>query len=138
MNNSRFAIAIHILTLLELSKEELLASDYIAGSININSVLVRKEISELRKAGLIDSKEGKNGGFFLAKNADSINFGELFKIIYPDPILSLAKNTPNPQCPIGKDINEHLAHLYIEAEKALVERLKNYTLKEFCQKFTNK
>lgn len=138
MNNGRFAIAIHVLTLLEVSKEELLASDYIAGSININSVLVRKEIAELRKAGLVDSKEGKNGGFFLAKKADDINLGDLFKVIYPDSIFSFAKNTPNPHCPIGKDINKHLEGLYIEAELALVQNLKKHSLAEFCQKFISK
>lgn len=135
MNNGRFAIAIHILTLLELDRESLLASDYIAGSININSVLVRKEITELRKAGLVDSKEGKNGGFFLAKNADQINLGDIFKIIYPNSIFSFAKNKPNPQCPIGKDINKHLENLYVDAELSLINKLKNYTLAQFCQKF---
>ncbi|ADY53016.1 transcriptional regulator, BadM/Rrf2 family [Pseudopedobacter saltans DSM 12145] len=135
MNNGRFAISIHILTLLELSNEELLSSDYIAGSININSVLVRKEITELRKAGLVDSKEGKNGGFFLAKKADDINLGDLFKAVYPESIFAFAKNSPNPNCPIGKDINKHLESLYVEAELSLVQELKRHSLAEFCQKF---
>ena len=135
MNNGRFAIAIHILTLLHLSKEELLVSDYIAGSININAALVRKEIAELRKAGLVDSREGKNGGFFLAKNANAINLADLFKIIYPENIFSLAKNTPNPNCPIGRQMNKHLENLYADAELSLLEKLKGHTLQDFCKNF---
>jgi DNA-binding IscR family transcriptional regulator len=65
--NGQFQIAVHILTLLSKQPDELLSSDYIAGSININPVLVRKEISNLRKYGLIDSKEGKAGGYTLKK-----------------------------------------------------------------------
>ncbi len=135
MNNGRFAIAVHILTLLTLEEEELLVSDYIAGSININSVLVRKEIAELRKAGFVDSKEGKSGGFFLAKTPEEINMKDLFKTIYPDNIFSFAKNAPNPACPVGKDINKHLNKLYISAELALLEELKNYSLADFCKNF---
>jgi predicted transcriptional regulator len=42
-------------------------SDYLAGSINVNAVLVRKELSNLIKNHLVISQEGKNGGYKLAK-----------------------------------------------------------------------
>lgn len=135
MNNGRFAIAIHILTLLEYSKGELLSSDYIAGSININPVLVRKEIGVLKKAGLVNSKEGKNGGCYLLKDAAKITFEEVFKIVYNGNLLSFAKNKPNPKCPIGNNINNQLEKLYADAENALYEKLKENTLKKFCEKF---
>lgn len=135
MNNGRFAIAVHILTLLALTEEELLTSDYIAGSININSVLVRKELAVLRKAGLVDSKEGKNGGFFLAKSSIEITMDILFKILYPEGIFSFAKNEPNSNCPVGKDINKHLNRIYINAELSLLKELKNYTLANFSKGF---
>ena len=44
MNNTRFATAIHILTLLDKNSDAWLTSEWIAGSININSAIVRKEI----------------------------------------------------------------------------------------------
>src|SRR6476620_10496786 len=100
MNNGRFAITIHILTLLCKSPGELLSSDYIAGSININPVLVRKEIAELKKAGYIESKEGKNGGCMLSKSPEHINFADVLKLVSSNSILSYAKNVPNPYCPV--------------------------------------
>lgn len=36
---------------------------------------------ELRKHGLIHSHRGKNGGYLLAKPADSITFGQIVRII---------------------------------------------------------
>nr|WP_294894694.1 Rrf2 family transcriptional regulator [uncultured Pedobacter sp.] len=135
MNNGRFAISLHILTLLCKSKGELLSSDYIAGSININPVLVRKEIIQLRKAGYVDSKEGKNGGCFLSKKADEISLADLFKMVYQNPVLSLAKNRPNPNCPIGKAINANLNELYEEVEEAMLAKLAKSTLADFCLKF---
>ncbi|GAA3977815.1 Rrf2 family transcriptional regulator [Pedobacter ginsengiterrae] len=135
MNNSRFSISLHILTLLDDAKGTLVSSEYLAGSININPVLVRKEIMNLRKYGFVDSKEGKGGGSFLAKNASDINLGEVYKAINNSRILGQSKNEPNPKCPIGKQINQHLNTLYSDAEKALIENLSKQTLADFASKF---
>lgn len=135
MNSSRFSISLHILTLLDEAKGTLVSSEYLAGSININPVLVRKEIMNLRKYGFVDSKEGKGGGSFLAKNASNINLGAVYKAVNNSNILGQSKNEPNPKCPIGKQINQHLNTLYSDAEKALIENLSNQTLADFALKF---
>src|ERR1700761_916528 len=102
--NGRFPIAVHILTLLSKAEGELLSSDYIAGSININPALVRKEISNLRNHGLIISKEGKSGGYGLGKAAKQITMGDIYDAVKNQPLLGEAKNTPNPDCAVGKKI----------------------------------
>jgi len=141
MTDGRFAISIHILTLLAkaekgwLEGEEWLSSEFIASSININPVLVRKEISKLRHAGLVQSKEGKNGGSALAKPAGQILLSEVYKVVYDRPVLGLAKNDPNPKCPVGREINAHLTTLYQEAEKGLLEKLGQTTLQQFEEQF---
>jgi DNA-binding IscR family transcriptional regulator len=77
--NARFQIAIHILTLLDYEQGTLVSSDYIAGSLNTNPALVRKEISNLRNHGLIESKEGKGGGYTLGKPATQITWPMFLK-----------------------------------------------------------
>eukprot|EP01133_Synstelium_polycarpum_P013467 gene13467-15870_t len=99
MNNGRFAISLHILTLLDQSNGEVLSSEYIAGSININPVLVRKELISLRNQGLVLSKEGKNGGSYLAKPSTEITLAEIYNSVKQISLLGQAKNTPNPKCP---------------------------------------
>ncbi|MDN3588155.1 Rrf2 family transcriptional regulator [Pedobacter aquatilis] len=133
--NSRFPISLHILTLLEDAKGEVVSSDYLAGSININPVLVRKEIVNLRKHGFVESKEGKGGGSYLAKSAAEINLGEVYKAVRTENILGQSKNEPNPKCPIGKQINQHLVTLYSDAEHALIGNLSKQTLADFALKF---
>jgi DNA-binding IscR family transcriptional regulator len=116
MNSGRFAISVHILTLLTFSEEEWTPSEYLAGSININPVLVRKELSNLRERGLVLSKEGKSGGSRLAKPAGQIFMSEVY-------------------CPVGRKINDHLDSLYDDAEKTLLASLGKMSLAEFCSKF---
>lgn len=134
MNNGRFATALHILTLLATQPGERLSSEYIAGSININPVLVRKELSHLRNHGLVESREGKNGGSTLAKPASNILLSDIYQVVQHAPLLGRS-NMPNPACPVGRQINGHIDQLYKVAEKALVDQLGKITLAEFCAQF---
>jgi Rrf2 family protein len=133
--NGQFQIAVHILTLLNAAPGELLSSDYIAGSININPVLVRKEISNLRKYGLIASKEGKAGGYSLGLAPEKILFSDVYRAVKVQPALGQAKNKPNPACPIGKQISQHLDDLAEEVDLSIFNKLKTMTLADFSSKF---
>lgn len=135
MSNSRFPVSLHILTLLNEAKGAVVSSEYLSGSININPVLVRKEIMNLRKHGFVESKEGKGGGSFLAKNASDINLGEVYQAVRSSNVLGQSKNEPNPKCPIGRQINQHLDSLYNDAENALIASLSKQTLADFALKF---
>jgi Rrf2 family protein len=135
MNNGRFAISVHILTLLTAAKDELLSSEYLAGSINVNPVLVRKELGNLRRHGMVESKEGKNGGSCLAKPASQIKLSEVYAAVKQDALLGHSKNKPNPDCPIGRDIAQHLDSLYDEVELALMKKLGQTTVADFLKKF---
>lgn len=135
MNNSSFSISVHILTLLASAKGELLSSDYMAGSININPVLVRKELINLRNHNLVISKEGKNGGAYLSRPASEIYLSEVYEAVKRSSLLGQSKNAPNPNCPVGRQINTHLINLYSDAEKALTDQLKTVTLAQFLKQF---
>ncbi|ROH97493.1 Rrf2 family transcriptional regulator [Chryseobacterium daecheongense] len=135
MNNTRFATAVHIMTLLEKSPQEWLTSEWIAGSININPVIVRKEMSVLREAGLIISRQGKEGGSRLARNPESISISEIYAVVKNTEVLGKKNQNPNPACSVGKDINVHLNTLFEETDKLVVSFLGNKSLKEFSDQF---
>ena len=135
MNNGRFATSLHILTLLAFKADEWLSSEYIAGSININPVLVRKEISNLREAGLVESREGKNGGTTLALPPSKILLSDVYKAVRQEMLLGRTKNSPNPDCVIGRQINRRLDELYTDVEQTLVQKLGKKTLADFYKQF---
>lgn len=135
MNNTRFATAIHIMTLLADHPEDWLGSDYIAGSININPVMVRKEIGVLTQAGLVTSRRGKEGGTQLSRPSDKITLDEIFEAVKNSEILGKKNQNPNPKCPIGRQINHQLDVLSQETENLVTSFLKNKTLAEFSHQF---
>ncbi|WP_116106613.1 Rrf2 family transcriptional regulator [Lewinella sp. IMCC34191] len=134
MNNGRFATALHLLTLLRLNRGELLSSDYMAGSVNVNPAVVRKELSNLRDRGLVTSKEGRGGGYSLGKPATQIQLSEVYQVVRDTHVLGRS-NDPNPDCPVGKQINGHLQDLYRRADEALLNQLGQLTLEDFGRKF---
>ena len=77
---SRFTIAVHILTLIAQNKENetKLTSDLIAGSVGVNPVIIRKTLSQLKKADLILVQRG-SGGATLVKTPEEINLLQVYR-----------------------------------------------------------
>ena len=135
MISGKFAITIHILTLLSKFPDEYLSSEFIASSMNLHPVLVRKEIANLKKNNIVESKEGKNGGTKLAKAASSISLDAIYKMTFETVSLGFSKNTPNPKCPVGKKINENLENLYDDINEKISLQLKGISLEDFSNQF---
>ncbi|TDE42279.1 Rrf2 family transcriptional regulator [Flavobacterium rhamnosiphilum] len=135
MISGKFAITIHILTLLTKFPDEYLSSEFIAGSINLHPVLVRKEIANLKKNSIVESKEGKNGGTKLLKSAAKISLDTIFRMTFDTVSFGFSKNEPNPNCPVGKQINKNLENLYGKINEKISLQLSSISLEDFSNQF---
>jgi Rrf2 family protein len=135
MVKSKFAISVHILSLLSVSESEWLSSDMIAGSLNTNPALVRKELAALRDAGLVEGKEGKNGGSRLTRSPNNIRLSDVFQLVKEQHIFGFSPNLPNPDCAVGKGMNDALEHLFDGIDQAVYDKLNHITLAEFSAQF---
>lgn len=135
MISGKFAISIHILTLLTKFPDEYLSSEFIASSINLNPVLVRKEIANLKKNQIVISKEGKNGGTKLNISPSKVTLKQIFESTFEEISLGFSKNEPNLKCPVGKEINQNLSTLYTTLNDSVMKQLEATTLEEFANKF---
>ncbi|MDE1190606.1 MAG: Rrf2 family transcriptional regulator [Arachidicoccus sp.] len=134
MSNTKFATYLHILTLMAKEGDIYLSSEYLSSSINIHPVIIRKNLSELRSSGLIESKEGKTGGSKLARPAKKIKLSEIYNLVNDNSALGKS-NTPNPACNVGKQINKHLEQLYETVDKKIIKALGKESLQDFANKF---
>ncbi|MGM5629333.1 Rrf2 family transcriptional regulator [Apibacter raozihei] len=135
MNDRHFILSMHILTLMAKNSDEWLSSEFISGSINVNPVLVRKELSNLSKHGFIQTKEGKNGGSRLNKPAEKIMLSEVYASVYNQTLLGKLLADPNPKCCVGKKINENINELSSSIEEVVLKQLHTQSLMEFSEKF---
>ena len=135
MSNTRFATAIHIMTILAKNPQAFLTSDWLAGSINVNPVIVRKELINLKKSGLVESRQGKDGGVRIGKDAENINVAEIYEAIKNSEVLGKKNLNPNPLCNVGKDINKNLNQLFSETDDLVFQFLKDKKLSDFTNQF---
>ena len=60
--SSRFTIAVHIFTCIAIAEKKYkVTSKFLAGSINVNPVIIRNIVLMLKAHGLIDSRQGTSG-----------------------------------------------------------------------------
>lgn len=136
MNNLRFATLVHLLVLLEKFKGQIITSEFIAGSINVNAVVVRRELKFLREIGWVISKKGKNGGIVLAIASEEIFFGAIYRLMMKEQSL-IRLNSPNPKCPIGQSMNMNLTGIIERIDESIVRELDQINLKNFTAEFSD-
>lgn len=136
--SSRFSIAVHILTLVSLSPMPC-TSDFIASSVNTNSVIIRRIIGKLKKAGLVQVKAG-TGGTYLRKELDEITLLDVYKAVevVENGELFNFHDHPNPVCPVGANIESVLRGSMLEAQAAMERELEQVTLKQLVMELNEK
>jgi DNA-binding IscR family transcriptional regulator len=139
LTSNRFAVAVHILTLLETNKAARLTSDYIAGSVNTNPVVIRRIIGLLNKAGLVATSAGVAGAV-LTRPASEITLLDIYHAVHnngQDELFAIHEK-PNPACPVGRNIQSSLEAAFNEAQQAMENKLANITLEAVTQDIVSK
>jgi DNA-binding IscR family transcriptional regulator len=129
--STRFAVAIHILTLIDSNKDGVSTSEWIAGSVNTNPVVVRRITSMLQKAGLVNARPGVAGST-LTRSASEITLLQIYKAVNAveeDSLFSVHEH-PNPDCPVGKNIAGAIIPVFSLAQKAMENVLQEVTLEQ--------
>lgn len=126
--NCRFAVAVHIAAILALHRDAPATSDWIAGSVNTNPVVVRRILSALAKAGLVSSQRGIAGGSSLARDPELISLLDLYRAVDEQEAQSLHHQPPNPDCPVGAHIVPVLVDILGRAEAAKEKELAGITV----------
>lgn len=137
--SSRFAVGIHILTLIDFNKEGTSSSEFIASSVNTNPALIRKLIGMLKKAGLVEVHPGI-AGTKLAKELSEITLLDVYKavnVVQEKELFSLHEN-PNPQCPVGKNIQSTIEPILAAAQIAMEKVLGTVTIEDIVTDIAKK
>lgn len=128
--SSRFTIAIHMLTCMEAFKDECkVTSEFLAASINVNPVVIRRILSQLKEAGLIEVKRG-TGGAAPAKPLEEITFLDVYRAVecIGDNTLFHFHENPNPDCPVGRNIHKILDGRLLKVQQAMERELQGMTM----------
>ncbi len=130
--SSRFTVALHIFACVDFFKDDYkVTSDFLAGSINTNPVIIRKILSQLKNAGLITVARG-TGGITVNRPLNEITFFDVYQAIEPvgNGNLFHFHDAPNPACPVGRNIHALLDDKLSAIQKAMEDEMRRYSLAE--------
>ena len=128
--SSRFAVAVHVLTLMAWAEDEPLKSEAVAESVNTNPVVIRRMLCELAESKLVVSQTGAMGGSKLARQPDQITLLDIYQAVESRGVFSLHRHPPNRHCPVGVNIGTVLNQVLDEVDSAVERVLANITIKD--------
>ena len=132
--SSRFTIAVHILICIETFKEDYkITSDFLASSVNVNPVVIRRLLQQLKKAGIINVKRG-SGGAYIETPLDEITLLDVYNAVecIDNGNLFHFHENPNSRCPVGRNIHSVLDRRLDSIQQAMEREMSSVTLQDIA------
>lgn len=125
-----FAIAVHAVVYLNHKKQSL-SSEELAKNVCTNPARIRMVMGRLRKAGLIETREGVNGGYSFEKDAKQITLCDIGKAVKARFVGSAWRSgDTDMECLIASGMANVMDGLYAEMDALCHERLKTVTVQD--------
>lgn len=131
---SEFGIAVHALVFLN-HKARSISSEELAENICTNPARVRKIMAKLKKAGLVSTKEGADGGYQFElppENVTLCQVGEAVEAMFVS--VSWKSGAEDMDCYIASGMAEIMDGIYGELNTLCGEHLKQITVKDIDEK----
>ena len=130
--SSRFTIAVHVLICIETFKSDhKITSDFLASSVNVNPVVIRRLLQQLKKSGIVSVTRG-SGGAVIEKPLNEITLFDIYnavECVENDGLFHFHEN-PNLLCPVGRNIHSILDVRLEQIQKAMEKEMKSVTIQD--------
>jgi len=125
-------MAIHIFACIDTFGDRKMTSDFLAGSIGTNPVIVRKLLAQLKNAGLIEVLRG-TGGLVVRKPYEDITFLDIYKAVEAPKGDKMFRfhDDPDENCLVGKNIHRALDPRLDRLQDTMEKGLESVTLADF-------
>ncbi|MBL4813552.1 MAG: Rrf2 family transcriptional regulator [Rhodobacteraceae bacterium] len=125
--DSRLPRILHVLLHLE-GIDEPVTSDMIGKMLNTNPSLVRRTMGGLRKAGMVGSIRGHNGGWYLKRKLNEITLAEVYDALGAPNLFSVGQSSDAPQCLLERSANKATAKALASARSSFLAELNSVTV----------
>lgn len=111
MVDQRFSVSVHIMTVLAYHKPDLMTSDELASSIRTNPTVIRRLVSKLVDAGLLETFKGKSGGIRMAKSPKEITLKDIYEAVLDKKLMATPCKEPYKQCVVSCNMGNLLSEV---------------------------
>ncbi|MCY7296729.1 RrF2 family transcriptional regulator [Alteromonas sp. a30] len=129
--NSFTNLTFRALIYMALKKKEIVRTNEIADAYQVSYNHLKKVMGMLADNQYVKGTKGRGGGFQLARPAEAINIGEVFRLTIEDVALAECFASPTNQCVISPDCK--LRHILQDATSRFIAELDQYTLADLVK-----
>ncbi len=127
---SEFAIAVHALVFLN-HKGETLSSDALADNVCTNPARIRKVMAPLRSAGLVGTREGVKGGYYMIRPANQLTLAQIRHALHT-PLIKASWKTGSidKECLVASGMAGVMDGIYGELNELCCQHLEHITIQD--------
>lgn len=138
MVDTRFSVSVQIMVTLAYHSDELMSSEGLSKVFKTNPTFIRKLVSNLVEAKLVNSYRGKGGGIKIARSANEITLKDIYIASTNEKTLISAHKKPALKaCPVSCNMDK----IFCDIVDGIETSTKNYLAKKYlsdilkiCQK----
>ncbi|MNI90582.1 putative HTH-type transcriptional regulator YwnA [compost metagenome] len=99
--------------------------------MNTNPVVIRRIMGMLSKAGLVEARPGVAGSK-LSRSIAEITLLDIYRAVHvvEEDALFSVHDKPNPDCPVGRNIQASIEPIFSSAQAAMERSLEGVTLQD--------
>lgn len=125
-----FAIAVHALVYLN-HKAKTLSSEELAENICTHPVRVRKVMAKLKKARLIETKEGADGGYLFPGDPARVSLRTVSEAVGARFVSAVWRSgDADMECLVASGIADIMDNIYLKLDQLCKNRLEEMTIKD--------
>ena len=125
---SEFSVAVHALVFLN-HKQTLVSSETLSENICTNPARVRKIMAKLKKANLVETREGTDGGYLFTADPAEISLDQIGKAFDAQYVCaSWRSGNSEMKCLIASGMAGVMDDIYNQLNDECVKKLKKITL----------
>ncbi len=124
-----FRVAVRGLVILA-ETGEICSSGAMARDLNAHAVFLRRIMAQLVQANIVLAREGRDGGYYLARPAECITLSEVYLAV------KAVEAHDEAACPLRENVplQRALDEIAVEAEQSLLQVLSNHTIASMRQR----
>ena len=134
LKNVQFAVATHLMVVLESRKNKETSSRLLAESVNANPTFVRKSLSKLAKAGLVVTRRGKAGASALARPATRITLLDIYRASGSPAAFATHSYPVESECIVSRNFKVCMSSVLSEVEEGFERSLSKITLAKLTRR----
>jgi Rrf2 family protein len=135
MEDTRFSVSVQIMMTLAYHSDEMISSESLSKVLKTNPTFIRKLVSNMVEAKLIDSFRGKGGGIKIAKAPGDISLKDIYLASTQEKtLISLHHKPVIKACPVSCCIDNVLKDIVGGIEQST----KSYLAKKYLSDLMRK